>query len=227
MKNVSIFLLTLMSVLFAACDDAGYEYHQTFFYPQGAGGMQLYADQTYDTTHVYSIDEWVLEKNGDWFQVSPLQAGKIQNKRIDLTTTANTTGKNRWGLISVVSFEKVSMQVFQTSWLNIQVPFPRYTNESLYEDRKAIFEAGVDDDEHKTKIMFHVYQDGATLVSLNDWLVPEQTNFKAGSYEVVVNVAKNPDEIERKGGLVLTSGGVSSKMEFVQAKQVDEEANKK
>lgn len=211
-------------ILLASCDESEYTVHQTFFYPQKADGMKLYADQTFDTTNVYSIDAWAAEIEGEWFDITPREAKALSNTHIKLSASINQTGKNRQGKIIVNSFETIKMSVYQCSWLNIFVPFARYSEDETFEDRKAIFEALADDDAHVTEIQFHVYQDGATLTSNVDWLSSEITTFDKGSHVVKINVGENPLAEKRNGALLLTSAGVSTPITIVQAEQVDEEA---
>ena len=58
MKKILFVLTVGCGCLFAACDSGENEAHQTYFYPDRAGGLQLYADQTEDTLHIVSLDSW-------------------------------------------------------------------------------------------------------------------------------------------------------------------------
>ena len=226
MKKILFILCSLSTFAFMACDEASYEVHQTFFYPQSQSGLTMYADQTFDTTNVYSIDPWTAEAKGGWFTMTPQQGNAVSFTHITLNTTVNNTGKNRSGSIVVKAHDELSMMVTQVQWLNVMVPSPRFDYDVPFEDRKPVYEGDADDDEHIKKIMFHVYQDDATLESQVDWLQPETAVFKKGTHEVKVKVLSNPNEEERKGGLTLTSGGITADITVIQAKQVNEDKEK-
>lgn len=224
MKKSYFALLAFLMLFVVSCDEADYEVHQTFFYPQKPYGLQLYADQTADTINVYSIDPWTSSLTGDWFTVSPTVSDKWFNTHIDITTSVNTTGKNRQGMFNVHAHETIGLLVMQNTWLNIMDPSPRVDNTVPFEDRRAVFECRVDDDAYSPEVSFYVYQDDAQLTSQAEWLKPETITFAKGYHTVKVNVETNPEEQERTGTLTLTSAGITSVITIVQDKQVDEEA---
>lgn len=223
MKKTCYALMSALMMLVVSCNEGEYNVHQTFFYPQKPYGLQLYADQTSDTTNVYSVDPWTSSTTGSWFTTNPVNSQTGFFTHITISTTPNNTGKNRQGLINIHAHETIAMAVMQSTWLNITYPAPRINNEVDFEDRKAIFEGLADDDEHTTQVAFYVYQDDATLVSNTPWMIPQEATFEKGYHQVKVDIAKNPEEKKRTGTLTLTSGGISSTITIVQAEQVDEE----
>ena len=97
--------LPILILVFAltACTEGSYERHESYFYPQRPDGQLLYADQTMDTTLIYSLDSWQATKEGDWFSITPesfeVKPGVSIFNKMTFTTTPNTTGKGRNYLI--------------------------------------------------------------------------------------------------------------------------------
>lgn len=221
MKKNLFALLAAAGGLFTACGEADYEAHQTYFYPQHPGGMQLYADQTADTLHIVSLDSWTAAPSADWLSVSPtsekIPAGYILDRRIDISATPNATGKNRAAHISVNAYGNTfTMPVLQASWLDITSPQPQIDMNTAFETRRPSFVMNLKAAAADTTIVFHVYQDGATLQSADTWLVPEATSFAAGRHSVKVSFQGNPSNQPRETRLTLTSAGVSTEIEMKQ-----------
>lgn len=217
MKTRIATLLIALTAL-TACSDASFEAHQSFFYPQKPEGMLLYADQTTDTTNVYSLDSWTATTEGDWFDINPkectIPVGMAKLTHMTLTTTPNLSGMNRSGRMVVKSHDTISQLVCQCTWLNIIYPFANYTyegEEESYATRKATFSQTLPFDAVKTEVRFNTYSSGATLRSDAEWLQPEETAFpEAGNYTVKVQVQPNAAKEKRVGRLTLSSAGVSS-----------------
>lgn len=214
--RIATLLITLLAL--TACTEATYEAHQSFFYPQKPDGLLLYADQTADTTNVYSLDSWTATAEGGWFHVSPTECtipvGQAALTHIELTTSPNNTGVNRSGRIVVKSHDTISQLVYQCTWLNILYPFANYTYEGeddSYAARKATFSQTLTFDVAATQVRFNTYSPGATLTTDAEWLQPETTEFpEAGYYQVKVKVQPNDAKEKRVGRLTLTSAGISS-----------------
>ncbi len=219
MKTFRNLLMAGAVVALASCGDSTYEVHQTFFYPQIPGGMQFYADQTYDTLHVYSLDSWTAALTQDWLDVTPKSytVAPMTNAdtRLTVTTAPNTTGEVRTASLVVSSYDVISMGITQYPWLNIIFPNAIYDNGDPIGDNdptqlSARFELPLRATTSDTTVVFRVYQDNATLQSDADWLTPEETTFSAGRDTVRLTVTPNQTAATRTGRLTLTSAGVSS-----------------
>lgn len=228
MKKIFLSIFSALALLMTACDNGSYEVHQTFFYPQRPGGMVLYADQETDTVRLYSLDPWKASTQQSWLTVTPsetpLTNGEMSLSTL-LTVTAgvNDTGARRVGGVEVKSYDYVTMPVAQNAWLNIVNPSPRYDTAdgqltaTLEADKvKFTLNAKADAD---TTVTFVVYQDGATLQSGADWMTPETTAFEAGRHVVRLSLDRNDTGAPRIAVLTLTSGGVSTPVEVIQAAQ--------
>lgn len=217
-----ILSLLVLTLAFVSCSEASYEAHQSFFYPQQPQGILLYADQSMDTTSVYSIDSWTLETEGGWFEVTPkeltISAGTSLFTKLTITTTPNTTGANRSGCIVVNAYHTISQRVYQSTWHNILYPFARYEEgeDGTYATRKATFAMSVAFDATEAEVRFRTYAPAATLTSDVDWMQPGQTNFDADTHNVKLVVQPNPTDSVRTGWLTLSSAGISTKIKVWQ-----------
>ena len=236
MKKI-VFFAAFVVALFTSCTESEYEFHQTYFSPQVAGGKVLYADQTTDSTRVISYDPWtattVFASGTDaWFTISPSEcyftAGEqYASTRVTITTTPNTSQKIRSGHIVVRSFDTVGMPVKQTTWLNIIRPFgetKNYDSEGILlpeEDRTMTFSGTTIATANQFEIEFTVYADGATLTADADWLKPATSTFAAGRHTVSVVAEANAEVTERTAQLILTSNGISTPITITQAKAND------
>lgn len=223
MKN-GIFSLLLLALTLVSCSEATYEAHQSFFYPQRPEGMLLYADQTMDTTSVYSLDSWKLDAEGGWFDVTPrdltVSVGTSLFTKLTITTTPNTTGANRAGSIVINAYHTISQRIYQSTWHNILYPFARYEegDDDTYATRRATFSMSVAYDATEAEVRFRTYSPDATLTSDVEWMQPRQTTFaEADSYSVKLTLQPNPTDTVREGWLTLSSAGISTKIKVWQS----------
>lgn len=230
MKKLSAFLLPVAALCLMACSESEYEVHQTYFYPQNVSGMLFYADQESDTIRLVSYDSWTAKTSVDWLAVSPTQltipSGTGAVKRLDITATPNTTGKNREGQIQVDSYFTIGMYVRQASWLNIHYPSGNPVSSTQPDDRttgvhhedvQMDFSMKLKADTTSAEIDFTVYKDGALLRSSEPWLTTPELMLTAGRHKVKLGVEKNESAEERSATLTLTSNGVSTPIRVIQS----------
>lgn len=216
-------LLALVLAL-AACTEGSYEHHASYFYPQRPDGQLLYADQTMDTTLIYSLDSWQATKEGDWFSITPesfeVRPGVSIFTKMTFTTTPNTTGKGRTGLVTIHAYHTISQSLYQTPWLNITYPFAQYTKgeDHTFATRKATFRMALLSSATSSQVRFTTYAENATLTSNAEWVTPEKTIFIApNSYEVKLTIQPNKSKDPRSAQLTLTSAGISTPITVEQA----------
>lgn len=225
MKSTSLLLLATAAAL-TACNEGSYEAHQTYFTPQQPDGMMLYADQSEDSTHVYSLDSWTLSLEGDgWFNVTPTQqeipAGYTGFTKLTLRTTPNTTGENRSGAIVVNSYHTITQRVYQCTWLNILYPYAQYYypegKEEVYANRQAKFQLNLPFDATSSQVRLVTYADQATITSDAAWVKPEQDVCEtAGLHTVALTVQPNPEETKRYATLTVTSAHITTTIQVEQ-----------
>lgn len=214
MKTISSLLLVVLALM-TSCSESSYEAHQTYFYPVGTNEKTFYADQELDSVRIISLDSWTLNTS-DRFTATPsaqnIPAGVELNTKVNLRTTPNLTGKPRIGQLAVSSYFNISLPVYQMSWLNITVPYPEYDMNESMANRVASFNLNIIPESGSTSpyILFTVYADNATLASDADWLVPDETQFKAGRHQVSLSCPDNKTGAVRTATLKLTSNGVTS-----------------
>lgn len=216
-------LLALVLAL-AACTEGSYEHHASYFYPQRPDGQLLYADQTMDTTLIYSLDSWQATKEGDWFSITPesfeVRPGVSIFTKMTFTTTPNTTGKGRTGLVTIHAYHTISQSLYQTPWLNITYPFAQYTKgeDHTFATRKATFRMALLSSATSSQVRFTTYAENATLTSDAEWVTPEKTIFLApNNYEVKLTIQPNKSKDARSAQLTLTSAGISTPITVEQA----------
>ena len=216
-------LLALVLAL-AACTEGSYEHHASYFYPQRPDGQLLYADQTMDTTLIYSLDSWQATKEGDWFSITPesfeVRPGVSIFTKMTFTTTPNTTGKGRTGLVTIHAYHTISQSLYQTPWLNITYPFAQYTKgeDHTFATRKATFRMALLSSATSSQVRFTTYAENATLTSNAEWVTPEKTIFLApNNYEVKLTIQPNKSKDPRSAQLTLTSAGISTPIVVEQA----------
>lgn len=216
-------LLALVLAL-AACTEGSYEHHASYFYPQRPDGQLLYADQTMDTTLIYSLDSWQATKEGDWFSITPesfeVRPGVSIFTKMTFTTTPNTTGKGRTGLVTIHAYHTISQSLYQTPWLNITYPFAQYTKgeDHTFATRKATFRMALLSSATSSQVRFTTYAENATLTSNAEWVTPEKTIFLApNNYEVKLTIQPNKSKDPRSAQLTLTSAGISTPITVEQA----------
>lgn len=219
-------LLPLLALVLglAACTEGSYEHHASYFYPQRPDGQLLYADQTMDTTLIYSLDSWQATKEGDWFSITPesfeVRPGVSIFTKMTFTTTPNTTGKGRTGLVTIHAYHTISQSLYQTPWLNITYPFAQYTKgeDHTFATRKATFRMALLSSATSSQVRFTTYAENATLTSNAEWVTPEKTIFLApNSYEVKLTIQPNKSKDPRSAQLTLTSAGISTPITVEQA----------
>ena len=219
-------LLPLLALVLglAACTEGSYEHHASYFYPQRPDGQLLYADQTMDTTLIYSLDSWQATKEGDWFSITPesfeVRPGVSIFTKMTFTTTPNTTGKGRTGLVTIHAYHTISQSLYQTPWLNITYPFAQYTKgeDHTFATRKATFRMALLSSATSSQVRFTTYAENATLTSNAEWVTPEKTIFLApNSYEVKLTIQPNKSKDARSAQLTLTSAGISTPITVEQA----------
>ncbi len=212
-------LLPLLALVLglAACTEGSYEHHASYFYPQRPDGQLLYADQTMDTTLIYSLDSWQATKEGDWFSITPesfeVRPGVSIFTKMTFTTTPNTTGKGRTGLVTIHAYHTISQSLYQTPWLNITYPFAQYTKgeDHTFATRKATFRMALLSSATSSQVRFTTYAENATLTSNAEWVTPEKTIFLApNNYEVKLTIQPNKSKDPRTAQLTLTSAGIST-----------------
>ena len=229
MKKISFFLTSAIALLFAACAESTFEMHQTYFYPQEPDGKKFYADETYDSTQVFSYDPWTaeIEATDPWFTITPTSGdarpGTSALTRMDIRMPQNTTGKNHRGRIVVKTYDnnQIALPVFQSAWLDIISPRATLKGDT-YEEQTATFEVTLLALDKSKDITFHVYQDGATLSSDAEWVTPEKTTFDKGQHTVKLNIVPNESKQERQATITLTSGKISTPIQVKQEGKKDE-----
>ena len=226
MKRLLPFLILVIALV--SCTEGSYERHESFFYPQRPYGQLLYADQTQDTTLVYSLDSWTATKEGDWFSLTPesfeVRPGVSIATKMTFTTTPNNTGQGRVGRVTIHAYHTISQMLYQTPWLNITYPFAQETEgeDRTSVTRQATFRLSLLSDATASKVCFTTYAENATLTSNAEWITPERTNFLApNSYEVQLTVQPNKDKDARTAHLTLTSAGISTPIVVEQAGDPD------
>ena len=214
----------ILVIALAACTEGTYERHESYFYPQRPDGQLLYADQTMDTTLIYSLDSWQATKEGDWFSITPesfeVKPGVSIFNKMTFTTTPNTTGKGRTGLVTIHAYHTISQSLYQTPWLNITYPFAQYTKgeDHTFATRKATFRMALLSSATSSQVRFTTYAENATLTSNAEWVTPEKTIFLApNSYEVKLTIQPNKSKDARSAQLTLTSAGISTPITVEQA----------
>ena len=214
----------ILVIALAACTEGTYERHESYFYPQRPDGQLLYADQTMDTTLIYSLDSWQATKEGDWFSITPenfeVKPGVSIFNKMTFTTTPNTTGKGRTGLVTIHAYHTISQSLYQTPWLNITYPFAQYTEgeDHTFATRKATFRLSLLSSATASQLRFTTYAENASLTSDAEWVTPEKTIFLApNSYEVKLTIQPNKSKDARSAQLTLTSAGISTPITVEQA----------
>lgn len=243
-KMISSSIAAVALVLsLASCSSGSNEYHTTYFNPLRPNGIEMFADQTIDSTRIVSTDNWSFQIQGaDWLTATykgkstpfseTVTPGYIaQSDRITLTATPNTTGKERGALLAVTSsYGKIGttmIQLRQYPVLNITTPSCETTtenNQTQYIFRTYVDAAGKTSGSANPKVTFTVYAEGATLRSNDEWItVMPKTLGQENVYtpnekqEVNLTIAENKGTDKRTGTLTLTSNGISSTITIVQA----------
>ena len=229
-------------------DKNSYELHQTNFYPVDANGIYVYADQTVDSTHVISTDNWTFTTtNASWVtatnkshEVAPftvtVPVGYILNSGVYFAIEPNTTGKMRTGLLTATSvYEKIgAVQQFITQAPYLNITTPSCVKTEVGETTQYSFTVNGISADGKTStkaipyITFMVYSSDATLTSSEDWIALEKNDegdsdksltFSANNiHKVDLILSENKTGQQRSAILTLTSNGVSTPITVVQEK---------
>lgn len=228
---LSSFAALVMVAGLSACSNGSYENHQ-FGFADTDGGVVMYADQTTDSTFVYSTDNWSFTCEADWLtarngtQTAPfnveVRPGYILQSRIDIQTTTNTTGKQRTAILTATSSaDKVGstyLGVLQYAWLNVSMPSTYTTNETTgitAFNMNEIQANGKQPGGATPYVAFTTYADGATLTIKNgQWLhfaSDAATTFEKNKQQrIELTIDENKTSEARTDTLTLTSNGVTS-----------------
>ena len=215
-----LFFVPCLALMLASCGNDN-DFHVTRFYETAA---VMYADQEVDSLHLQYSDNWTAQKNVDWFDISPTSATIPQDyimwTRIDITTTPNTTGKERIGNIMVTSYQPAGITVYQHSFLNVSWPY--ITNVS--EDESTFTCLDIKADTATTgQVIFTNYADGATLTSNSAWLTVSNETYDKGRHQVDYTLEPNTTTEDRTAIITLTSNGVSTPISIRQRAYVEAE----
>ena len=209
-----LFFVPCLALMLASCGNED-EFHVTRFYETAA---VMYADQEVDSLHLQTSDNWTAQKNADWFNMSPtsgtIPQGAVMWTRIDITTTPNTTGKERIGNIMVTSYEPAGITVYQHSFLNVS--WPLIGAKSVGDEIEYVCEDIVADTVTSRQVIFTTYADGATLTSNSAWLTVSNETYPAGEHTVTYSLEPNETTEERTAVITLTSNGVSMPISVTQ-----------
>lgn len=228
MKKKSLILLSAIALTLGSCGDSEFEVHQTFFWPQMPGGMTFYADQMEDTTHLYSLDSWkATPSTPDWLSCSPdyleVTPGTSLSTTMTISTTVNTTGKVRSGVIQVQSHDAVGMPVTQYAWHNVLRPEGKIPNDATRSDlteMRADFTMELRPTVADTSIVFRTYRAGATLTTDAPWItLRKESTPLSGRDTIPFNLQPNTTGADRTGTITLSSAGVSTPIKVVQKAQ--------
>lgn len=197
-------------------------------YPNGIHA--LYADDTEDSISFVTFDSWSVIPVAPWITVNGNASGTIKHDNnaryrisVPLNIGRNTTGRSRWGLVNVKSYEyMVNGLYYQMGTLNINHPayqvksYIAGTNDQLidsvaYELRDSAF---VTDD----SICFTVKQPWmlAFKGERPSWVSLSSEEGFGGHANVAVTMEENTDTEDRIATVVLTSSGVSNEIDIRQ-----------
>lgn len=222
--------LATLSLAESCKDDDDLGLFSAYFYPTRPQGIELYADQTIDSTAVVSTVSWDIAPqytvgDGGWLALSPTKADVVPNlelfQRVHLTAEANTTGFTRTCLLAVNlhsdRIDGIAMPVKQLGWLNITVPQPRFTTDDEA-TMQPIFEHTLKATDVNATMVCHLHEN-ATLSSDAAWLtIPEDLkNIEKGDKYLLFNVARNTTGAERTAQVTITSAkGCSNVVTYTQ-----------
>lgn len=205
-----------LALCLASCDDNENEYHAT---TPSKGQLVCYADQTADSLSVLSYDSWTLSASDTWFRATPTEVnvpnGYVANTPVSVSLSANTTGTNRWGTLTLTCYDnnKLVLPVYQYAWLNVITPEAAITGdtEATFSNWTATFSAELTYNQTVYSLKFQTFADSATLTTNADWAVPAETSFPTkGTRTVGLNLTPNETSAARTATLTLTSGGIST-----------------
>lgn len=204
--------------------------YSAYFMPTRPAGIELYADQTRDSTTIVSTVSWDIATQpttgeGGWLRNAPDKANVVPNgqlfQRVIIDAEANTTGYTRECLMMVNlhtdRIDGIAMPIRQLGWMNITVPQPCFTTDDKA-TMQPIFENTLKASDINATMVCHLYT-MATLKSDAEWLViPEELqSIRSGDRTLIFNVMPNTTGAERTAHVTLTSTlGCSNVVTFTQ-----------
>lgn len=231
MKKIAFAAIALLSITaLQSCLNGDNENHGTAIYHRnGNDYTEMYADQTVDSLHIVSYDSWTATveggSDGPWFTISDTKCNVpvnyIVTQSVIITTTPNTTGKARTGVIKVNStyneYGPMTGGVVQYGWHNITAPIPTLEKIEGKDENRIVFKSDVNATDNYALLACTVYAD-ATLKSDADWLsVPNDVQTLApGNYGVKFGVLPNNSAEDRVAHVTLTSNDVSTVVTYTQ-----------
>lgn len=231
MKKIALAAIALLSITaLQSCLGGENENHGTAVYHRNANDFtEMFADQTVDSLHVMSYDSWTATidggADGAWFTISDskctVPVNYIVTQSIIVTTTPNTTGKTRVGMIKFDTDYKeygvLSAGVIQYGWLNITAPIPTLEKDKDTNENHIVFSSELNAADNYALLACRVYAN-ATLKSDADWLsVPNEVQTLApGEHGIRFVVTPNNSGGERIAHVTLTSNGVSNVITYTQ-----------
>ena len=220
------------SALVTSCiEDEELGQYSAYFMPTRPTGIELYADQTRDSTTIVSTISWDITTQATtgedgWLRFSPGKADVVPNgqlfQRVNITAEANTTGYIRESLMKVNlqtdRIDGIAMPVRQLGWMDITVPQPRFTTDDKA-TMQPIFESTLHSfPTRRSSDLCHIFT-MATLKSDAEWLViPEELqSIRGGDRTLTFSVEPNHTGTERTAHVTLTSTlGCSNVATFIQ-----------
>lgn len=204
--------------------------YSAYFMPTRPAGIELYADQTRDSTTIVSTISWDITTQATtgedgWLRFSPGKADVVPNgqlfQRVNITAEANTTGYIRESLMKVNlhtdRIDGIAMPIRQLGWMDITVPQPRFTTDDKA-TMQPIFESTLKASDINATMVCHIFT-MATLKSDAEWLViPEELqSIRGGDRTLIFSVEPNHTGTERTAHVTLTSTlGCSNVVTFIQ-----------
>lgn len=237
MKTPILSILSLGALAFAAAnlatscvEDEDLGQYSAYFTPMRPQGIELYADQTLDSTTIVSTVSWdittqkVVGEDG-WFTVSPDKAQVVPNgqlyQRVKISAQPNTTGYIRESIMGVNlqtdRIDGIGMAVRQLGWMNITVPEPRFTTDDKA-NMKPVFERTLKATDVNAEMVCHIFAT-TTLESDAEWLaIPDEIkSIERGDRTLLFTVQPNKTGGKRKANVTLTSTlGCSNVVTFIQ-----------
>lgn len=205
-KIVYIFFMICMIVI-TSCNKESYRHEIGIAYP--SGGAVHFADETKDSIIFHTFDSYEVKSQTDWIEPNydyMHPAAKITNAyyvgcivTVGLNMQPNTTGKCRYGYVTVRSFDDndwdhtAGTVYFQYAWHNITRPAGKYTfvdkmpESAHFEMREA---ANCETD----SLLFKTHLDWELIVPNNSFVHPAKTTGTAGEQNIRLNFDKNESE---------------------------------
>ena len=211
MKKISLPLVFVAFVAFAACSGDSDFHRSQILWPQG---NPYWADQPGDTLHYVTTENHTLQIVGDWLTIpetfrrhSDLKANSEYYLWAPVSFTPNTSHHTRYAQVTVSTVDAsyaTATNFVQLAILEVTRPSTFVTAyESYIRYRLVMPSASVRD-----SIAFSVNGDWTLRPLQGTWLHPEQLEGKAGARTVYLNTEQNITGTERFDTLLLTSCGV-------------------